>query len=130
MRRVFSAGVLWVVVGATGVAISAQKTGRNDDPRPKLSLRARPAVGVAPARVVLTAQLTGGFDDFEEYYCPTVLWEWADGTESESTLDCDPYVAGKTEIRRRFTVQHTFRAGTHRVWVRLKRNDKPVASPM
>ena len=64
----------------------------------------------------------------QEYYCPTVLWDWADGTESESTFDCEPYEAGKSEIKRRYTVQHTFRAGAHKVWVRLKRNDKLLAS--
>jgi hypothetical protein len=58
-----------------------------------------------------------------------VLWEWADGTESESTLDCEPYEAGKSEIRRRFTQEHVFRnAGAHKVWVRLKRNNKLLAS--
>ena len=90
------------------------------------------AIGGCPerevARVVLTAELSGGANDFQEYYCPTVLWDWADGTESESTLDCEPYQAGKSEIKRRYTVQHIFRAGAHKVWVRLKRNDKLLAS--
>ena len=91
--------------------------------RPKLSLKAQPNVGIAPARIVLTAELTGA-PTTQDYYRPTVLWDWADGTESESTFDCEPCEAGKSEIKRRYTVQHTFRAGAHKVWVRLKRNDK------
>ena len=50
-------------------------------------------------------------DDFEEYYCPTIDWEWGDDTTSESTADCEPYEAGKSEIKRRFTVEHVFRHG-------------------
>jgi hypothetical protein len=121
-------GVTGLVIAATGLAVSAQRNGKNEDPRPKLTLKAQPNVGIAPARIMLTAELTGGANDFQEYYCPTVLWDWADGTESESTLDCEPYEAGKSEIRRRFTMQHTFRAGAHKVWVRLKRSNKLVAS--
>ena len=97
--------------------------------RPRLNLRAQPPVGIAPARIVFTAELTGGANDFEEYYCPTVVWEWGDDTTSESTLDCQPYEAGKSEIRRRFTVEHTFRrSGGYKVMFRLKRRDKLVAT--
>jgi hypothetical protein len=125
LRRTITAGATCVAIAAATMAVDAQ---REENPRPKLTLKAQPNVGIAPARIVLTAELSGGANDFQEYYCPTVLWDWADGTESESTLDCEPYEAGKSEIRRRFTVQHTFRAGAHKVWVRLKRNDKLLAS--
>ena len=50
---------------------------------------------MAPARVVLTAELTGGANDFEEFYCGAVEWEWGDGTKSESSSDCAPYEAGQ-----------------------------------
>lgn len=131
LRRTIAVGVICLAVAASGLAVHAQREARSpkeEDQRPKLSLKAQPKVGIAPARIVLTAELTGGANDFQEYYCPTVLWDWADGTESESTVDCESYEAGKSEIARRFTVQHTFRAGEHRVWVRLKRNDKVLAS--
>ena len=128
LRRTISAGFTCLIIAATGLAVRAQRDNTNENPRPKLTLKAQPNVGIAPARIVLTAELTGGANDFQEYYCPTVMWDWADGTESESTLDCEPYEEGKSEIRRRFTVQHTFRAGAHRVWVRLKRNGKLLAS--
>jgi hypothetical protein len=136
VRGMCSAGVACLIIGATGFTVGAQRNaaagkGGNqgkDDGRPKFSLKAQPNVGIAPARIMLTAELTGGANDFEEYYCPTVVWDWADGTESESTFDCAPYESGKSEIRRRFTVQHTFRAGAHKIWVRLKRNTKLLAS--
>ena len=125
LRRAILAGVTCLAIVTTGPPVDAQ---RAENPRPKLTLKAQPNVGVAPARIMLTAELTGGANDFQEYYCPTVVWDWADGTESESTFDCDPYEAGKSEIRRRFTMQHVFRVGAHKVWIRLKRNDKLLAS--
>ena len=131
LRRTIAVGGICLAAGAGGLAVQAQReaTGPSEEnQRPKLSLKAQPNVGIAPARLVLMAELTGGANDFQEYYCPTVLWDWADGTESESTIDCEPYEAGKSEIKRRFIVQHTFRAGQHKVWVRLKRNDKVLAS--
>jgi hypothetical protein len=120
---------------ATLVTASAQKADKdkdaktNQDPaRPKLTLKAQPVISMAPSRVVLTAELVGGPNDFEEFYCPTIEWDWGDGTQSESTSDCAPYEAGKTEIKRRFTVEHVFRAGAYHVTFRMKRRDKPIAS--
>jgi hypothetical protein len=84
---------------------------------------------MTPARVVFTAELMGGANDFEEYYCPTIEWDWGDDTRSESTIDCEPYEAGKSEIRRRFTVVHVFkRPGSFRVYFRLKQGAKAVAN--
>jgi hypothetical protein len=78
---------------------------------------------------VLSAEMVGGANDFEEYYCPTVEWDWGDGTRSESTIDCEPYQPGKSEIKRRFTVEHVFRRpGTFKVFFRLKRRDKSLAT--
>jgi hypothetical protein len=83
---------------------------------------------MAPARIVLTAELNGGANDFEEFYCSGVEWEWGDGTKSESSSDCAPYEAGKSEIKRRYTVEHVFRAGVYRVMFHLKRHDKTVGN--
>ena len=86
---------------------------------------------MAPARVVFTAELTGGANDFEDFYCGAVEWEWGDGTKSESSSDCAPYEPGKSEIKRRFTVEHVFRLGRpngYRVTVHLKRRDKSVGA--
>ena len=125
-----------LLVTAIGLALlpawaSAQQKpeGREQDRRPRLTLRAQPPVGIAPARIVFTAELVGGANDFEDFYCPTVIWEWGDDTQSESTLDCEPYEPGKSEIRRRFTVEHQFRrSGGYKVFFRLKKRDKPVGA--
>lgn len=115
-------------LGAASAAQRAEK-GRDDARRPRITLRAQPGLATAPARVVLTGDLVGGADDFEEYYCPTIEWEWGDGTRSESTVDCPPYEAGKTQIRRRFTTQHVFRQpGSFRVFLHLKQGDRAVGS--
>jgi len=116
-------------------AQSADKPSKDKDTvdpkRPKITLKANPLIAMAPARVVLTAELVGGDDDFEEFYCPAIEWEWGDGTKSESSGDCAPYEAGKSEIKRRFTVEHVFRLGRpngYRVTVHLKRRDKSVGA--
>lgn len=134
VRRLAWAGATCFTIAAA-LTVNAQKSDKNskdskerDAQRPKLVLKAQPMIGVAPARVVLTAELVGGAKDFEEYYCPTVEWEWGDGTKSESSVDCRPYEGGKSEIKRRFTVEHVFHQGNHRVTFRLKRQDKQLAS--
>ena len=130
-RGITGAALLLVLAAS----LSAQKSGQKNDAkapesqRPKLSLRAQPAIAIAPARVVLTAELTGGSDDFQEYYCPTVRWEWGDLSSSESALDCAPYEEGKTQIKRRFTIEHKFEhAGSFKVYLRLKHGSKEVAA--
>jgi hypothetical protein len=125
------AAAAWLVLVTAPTARAKQDTPKDpkENPRPRLVLRAQPVVAVAPARVVLTAELLGGANDFEEYYCPTISWEWGDGTVSETTVDCEPYEAGKSEIKRRFTVQHIFREeGSQKVFLRLKRRNKDVAT--
>jgi hypothetical protein len=126
----------FVVASALAASLSAQKNDKDakspaagEVQRPKLALKAQPSVGIAPARVVLTAEFTGGSNDFEEYYCPTVRWEWGDQTSSESSMDCPPYEAGKTEIKRRFTVDHKFdRAGVYKIYFRIRHGSKEVAA--
>src|SRR6185295_10700274 len=93
-----------------------QKNDKEQDAKkPKLTLKAQPAISMSPARVVVTAELIGGADDYEDFYCPTVAWDWGDETQSESTSDCEPYEPGKSEIKRHFTKDHIFRAGTFRI---------------
>ena len=133
-RRLLQAGVACLVL-APSLALSAQDKSRDKDSgdkekekRPKLTLTARPPIAMSPARVSLTAELAGGPDDLEDFYCPTIEWDWGDGTSSETTSDCDPYEAGKSTFKRRFTVEHVFRAGYHRVSLRLKKHDKQISS--
>ena len=116
LRRFACVGVASLALSIASTAAAAQKgdkesrdKDKDQDKRPKITLKATPMISMAPSRVVLTAELLGGPNDLEEYYCPTVEWEWGDGTRSEATSDCEPYQPGKTEIKRRFTVEHAFR---------------------
>jgi len=97
--------------------------------KPSLSLKATPAVSFAPARIVVVAEVKGGANDNEEFYCPTLLWEWGDLTESTAEADCEPYEAGKSEIKRRYTVEHRYKdPGSFRIRLLLKKGTKVIAS--
>lgn len=114
---------------ALPLTIAVAFAGTVDEKKPKISLRANPSMGMSPVRVVVTADISGGANDNEEFYCPAVEWEWGDDTRSTNTADCDPYEAGKSEIRRRFTADHVYRsAGEYRVQFRLKKKDKTVGA--
>lgn len=116
-----------VPVAAGGQLKDAKDPKDRDDRRPRITLKAQPVISMSPSKVTLRAELVGGANDYEEFYCPTVEWDWGDGTQSESRSDCEPYEAGKSEIKRRFTVEHIFRAGRHQIAFRLKRRDKALA---
>jgi hypothetical protein len=97
-------------VHATAPAAPPQKDQK--DKKPTINIRTNPRSGFSPLRVVLTAEVTGGADDFEDFYCASVEWDWGDGTKSESKTDCDPYEAGKSQIKRRYAQEHTFRGSS------------------
>ena len=119
---------------ATALALAsswgaAGTTARGQDRKPSLSLKATPPVGFSPLRVRVIVDVRGGAEDYAEFYCPSIEWDWADGTVSESSEDCDPYEAGKSSIKRRFSAEHVFRsAGTYQVYFRLKQKDKTIAA--
>lgn len=97
--------------------------------RPKLTLRSSPLMAFSPALITLTAELKGGDDDYAEYYCASIEWDWDDGTRSEASDDCEPYEAGKSEIKRRYATQHRYNIpGVYNVRFSLKQRDKVVAS--
>ena len=105
---------------------SAQDQREPNDRKPSLSLKLTPPIGFSPLRVHAVAELKG---DNAELYCASIEWDWGDGTLSENSEDCNPYEAGKTEIKRRFTADHTFRqADGYRVSLRLKQKTRVVAS--
>jgi hypothetical protein len=105
----------------------AQKGG--DDKRPTLSLRATPPLGFSPLKVRASVDVRGGADDSPDFYCPSIEWDWGDGTRSENSEDCDPYEEGESTIRRRFGADHTFQhGGNYRVTFRLKQKNRVVAS--
>jgi hypothetical protein len=111
------------------VAVSGTGPDKDKDNRPKISVKVNPSMGISPARVVASADLNGGANDYEEFYCLAVEWEWGDDTKSTNTADCDPYEAGKSEIKRRFTADHVYRqAGDFRIQFRLKKKDKSIAA--
>jgi hypothetical protein len=59
-------------------------------------------------RAVVVAELKGGANDFRDFYCATIEWDWGDGTRSESQAECEPYQAGRSEITRRYVHEHAF----------------------
>lgn len=125
-----AASVTFAIVSATTTSGQNADAAKAPEPkRPKLTLKARPEYAIAPARIVLTAELEGGSDDYEGYYCPTVVWEWGDGSASESASDCGPYEAGKSQIKRRYTVEHMYkRDGRMRVYFSLRQRGKELTS--
>ena len=120
------------VVLALAVSTPAQDKDKGSDKveKPKLTVKVTPAVGgTAPARIVASADLVGGAPDGEELYCPAVEWDFGDDTKSTTSADCDPYEAGKSEIKRRFTAEHTYpNGGSFRVQLRLKKKNKVILS--
>jgi hypothetical protein len=110
------------------MTLSLAVSDADKDNRPKISVKANPSMAVAPARVVVSADLNGGANDYEEFYCPSIEWDWGDDTRSTTSADCDPYEAGKSEIKRRFTADHTYQmGGNFRIQFRIKKKNKSIA---
>ncbi|HET6279055.1 MAG TPA: hypothetical protein VFG08_09745 [Candidatus Polarisedimenticolia bacterium] len=122
-----------------GGALAAIAAAPIESDKPSISVKASPSVGFSPARVVFTAEVKGGPNDYQEFYCAAIEWDITTVGESEhggfdqgrheQQSDCDPYEPGKSEIRRRYTREQVFRsAGEYRVQFRLKQKDKVVGS--
>jgi hypothetical protein len=121
---------LWIVMfGAILLTPAALAQQPKPAGKPQLSVRASPNTGFVPFRSVFTAELTGGPNDYEDYYCARVEWDWGDETRSQAGYDCEPYEKGKSEIRRRFTQDHTFRLpGNFDVTFRLLQGSKVMVA--
>ena len=118
-----------LLAGGAAVTVPTEVAGDDKKARPSITVRASPAAGFSPLKVVLTVELKGGADDFADYYCPTVEWDWGDDTKAESSSDCDPYEPGKSEIKRRYTTSRIFQtSGNAKVEFRLKQKDKVVGT--
>lgn len=127
MTRAALPVVIVLSVGLGGVA-SPRAGADNASDKFKLSLRASPPAAMAPARVTVTAQLEGDGDE-SRCYCPTIEWDWGDGTLSRRTADCDPYNAGKSKMDRFFVAMHDFsQGGRYQVRLRLRKGDETVVS--
>jgi hypothetical protein len=123
--------VLAVVLAAAGTRTASAKDEKKPDEkkpkRPALELRMTPRFSFSPANILFTAELTGG-DDSDEFHCPEVEWEWADGGKSVTEGDCDPYEAG-AKIERRFTASHLYKfAGSYLVKVTLRKANRTLAA--
>ena len=126
-RRALSLLAVLFVSLATGATAGAQRSG--DDKKPSLSLKATPPVGFSPLKVRLVVDVKGGSDDYEEFYCPSIEWDWGDGTVSRNSEDCDPFQSGKSTIKRRYSIEHVFRQpDTFQVFFRLKQRDRVIAA--
>jgi hypothetical protein len=113
---------------ALALAIAVLPVSEKDKGKPSITVKASPTVAFSPARVVVTADIKGGANDYEDFYCPSIEWYWGDGTSSNQTADCEPYEPGKSEIKRHFIADRVFQsAGDFRVEFRLKKKNKVVA---
>jgi hypothetical protein len=127
---------LWLPALFTAALISiavSPSSAEDKNGRPSISVKANPAMGFAPMRVVVTVDLKGGSDDYAEFYCATVEWDIValdgkgDGNKSEQRLECDPYEPGKSEIKRRYVREQIFRfPGEYTIRFSLKQKDKVV----
>jgi hypothetical protein len=123
------AAAILLATGGPVPAQSDEKGEKKEAKRPSLSLKATPGTGMVPVRVTATAEFKGGDDDFQDYYCAAIEWNWGDGTVSQAANDCDPYESGVSQIRRRFTQSHTYkRPGAFRIVFRLKNRERVLTS--
>ena len=79
VRKLLAIAAVAATVFAVSLSAQLKNTGK-----PQLSIRANPGTGWVPFRTVLTAELTGGANDWEAYYCAKIEWDWGDDTRSES----------------------------------------------
>jgi hypothetical protein len=121
--------VLTLALSAALVIPAKALYGEQGIKKPSLTLKATPAVSFAPARIVVVAEVKGGPNDFEEFYCPSIEWDWGDFTSSTAEADCEPYETGKSEIKRRYTIEHRYKnPGGYKIVLRLKKGNKIIAT--
>jgi len=128
-RRAFCTLAALLAISVPAARAWSGQQDADADKKPSLALRATPPVGFSPLRVRVVVDVRGGADDYADFYCPSIEWDWGDGTVSESRSDCDPYQAGKSSIQRRWTAEHVYRqAGAFKVVFRLKQKNKAIAT--
>lgn len=126
-RATVATVVSGVLLCAAAFATARPSAADDKKSKPTVAMKASPLVGFSPARIVVTAELRGGDEASQELYCATEEWDWGDDTQSKNTGDCEPFEAGKSTIKRRFTLEHVFEAsGDYRVEFRLKQKNKVV----
>src|SRR5262245_18887294 len=121
--------VVAAVLGFTTLSGGALDAQRNDDKKPSLSLKTAPTAGFSPLKIRATVDVRGGADDAQDFYCPAIEWEWGDETKSTNSEDCEPYQTGKSQIQRRYSMEHIFNgSGSFNVRFRLKQGTRVVAN--
>ncbi len=98
-------------VAAAFVCLGAGQEKEADRKKPELVLTVAPVIAFVPARIKFAVDIRDGADDYEEFYCASVQWDWDDGTTSEWSRDCDPYRPGKSQFQRHFSAVHNLRHG-------------------
>jgi hypothetical protein len=74
-----------------------------------VGLRALPRVAAAPVSVTFNVDLAGGVD---AQPCPTLEWEWGDGTRFEQEDACEapePGEPARADAAQHFTASHEYR---------------------
>lgn len=127
--------VVFVAAVGTLAATVPLSSSLDKNDKPTITIKASPPVAFAPKRVVLTVELKGGPDDYQDFYCATVEWDintlsgGGDGAKAQQRLECDPYEPGKSEIKRIYIRDQMFRtAGDYRIQFNLKQKNKVVGS--
>ena len=129
-RRAFPAILCALIVGFGSCQPSIAAAGSDKKAKPSVSVRASPTIGFSPARMVLTAELKGGADDYEEFYCASIEWDWGDDTR----VGVAAPTASRTKPERArssgdSSIDHVFNfSGDYRVQFRLKQKNKIVGS--
>ncbi|MEO8362179.1 MAG: hypothetical protein ABI672_19280 [Vicinamibacteria bacterium] len=83
-------------------------------------------VGKCDAVVVFKLSVNDGGS--EDYYCPKVVFEWEDGTQSSEESDCVPFEeAAKDDHSKTWTKSHSFHTvGTHTVRAHLCKASRKI----
>jgi hypothetical protein len=110
------AGFSLVAVPAFAFAADAKK--------PRLDLRVMPRQGPPTTEFLFVAELKGG-PDSEDFYCPTLEWDFGGGDTSSHEPECPPFLQGVTAIERRFSVSRMITVeGERKARVVLRKGEK------
>jgi hypothetical protein len=97
--------------------------------KPKLTLKALPAIGTTSTIFLFQAILSGG-EDTEDFYCLGIEWIWEEQLDSSlNEAECPPFKPGETRIERSFSEEQTFHSpGPHVVKVVLRKGEKVIGT--
>ena len=70
----------------------------------------------------------GGADDYADFYCPAIEWDWGDGTVSGNSEDCDLSGREEHDPAALFHRARVPQPGSFQVFFRLKQRDRVIAA--